>query len=214
MKDLRMELRTRESLAVMTVFALAVILLFSFAFDIGMNRFPSFVPGLMWLTYFFTAVLGLIRSFGWEKELDAWDILLTSPVDRSMIYLGKCAAFFIFLLLAQLISLPFFMLFLGLPLLAAPLSFIAILLTVDGAIAAVGVLIAGMSHRTPAGETLLPILLFPTLTPVLIAATKATTTALASKPFQEWDFWLMLIVTFLVLFVLAGAFIFDYIAEQ
>ena len=84
----------------------------------------------------------------------------------------------------------------------------------DLAIAAVGTLIAGMSLRSPAGETLLPILLFPLLAPLLIAATRATSAALAGRPLGEWDFWLMLLVTFFALFVLAGTFIFDYISEQ
>ena len=187
-KDLRLELRTRESLSTMVVFAAAVILLFSFAFDAGPARFRAFTPGLMWLTYFFTAVLGLLRSFGQEKELEAYSLLLTAPVDRSAIYLGKAAAFFVFLLMTQLVSLPLFGLFLEMPLLRAPASLALILVLTDLAIAAVGTLIAGMSLRSPAGETLLPILLFPLLAPVLIAATRATSAALAGRPFSEWDF--------------------------
>jgi len=213
-KDLRLELRTRESLSTMVVFAAAVILLFSFAFDAGPAQFRAFTPGLMWLTYFFTAVLGLLRSFGQEKELEAYSLLLTAPVNRSAIYLGKAAAFFVFLLAAQLVSLPLFGLFLEMPLLRAPASLALILVITDLAIAAVGTLIAGMSLRSPAGETLLPILLFPLLAPLLIAATRATSAALAGRPLGEWDFWLMLLVTFFALFVLAGTFIFDYISEQ
>ena len=214
MKDIRLELRTRESLAAMVVFALAVVLLFAFAFNVSPDRQGAFTPGLMWMTYFFVAVLGLVRSFGREKELEAYDLLLTAPLDRGAIYLGKSAAFLLFLLVAQIISLPVFIMFLDLPLAAAPGKFVLILVTTDLAIAAVGGLIAGLSVRTPMGETLLPILLFPLLTPILIAATRATNAALAGKPVSEWDFWLMLIVTFFVLFVLAGTLIFDYITEQ
>ncbi|MFB0517477.1 MAG: heme exporter protein CcmB [Candidatus Neomarinimicrobiota bacterium] len=214
LKDLRLELRTRESLSAMVVFAAAVILLFAFAFDAAPTRFRSFTPGLIWMTYFFAAVLGLLRTFGQEKELEAYSLLLSAPVDRSTIYLGKAAAFFLFLLAAQIVSLPLFGLFLDVPLLAAPAALALIFVLADLAIAAVGILIAGMSLRSPAGETLLPILLFPLLTPLLIAATKATSAALARRPISEWDFWLMLLTTFFFLFVLAGTFIFDYISEQ
>ncbi len=214
LKDLRLELRTRESLSAMVVFSAAVILLFAFAFDAAMARFRAFAPGLMWMTYLFTAVLGLIRTFGQEKELEAYSLLLSAPVNRSSIYLGKAAAFFLFLLVAQVISLPLFYLFLDMPLLAAPASLILILVVTDMAIAAVGMIVAGISLRSPAGETLLPILLLPLLTPLLIAATRATTAVLAGRPLAEWDFWLMLLITFFVLFVLAGTFIFDYISEQ
>ena len=213
-KDLRLELRTRESLATMVVFAAAVILLFAFAFSAAPAQLRSFAPGLIWITYFFAAVLGLLRTFGRVKEQDAYDLLLTATLDRSAIFLGKMAAFFILLLAAQLVSLPFFILFLDLPLLEAPLAFVLILGITDLAIAAAGTLIAGLSLRSPAGETLLPILLFPLLTPILIAATKATDAALAGQPLEDWDFWLMLVFTFFGLFVLAGTFIFEYISEQ
>ena len=94
-KDIRLELRTRESLAAMVVFSLTVVLLFAFAFDFTPDLRGTFTPGLMWLTYFFVAVLGLLRVFGQEKQLEAYDLLLTAPVDRSLIYLGKSTAFFL-----------------------------------------------------------------------------------------------------------------------
>ncbi len=214
LKDLRLELRTRESLSAMVVFAAAVILLFAFAFNAAPERFRAFTPGLMWMTYFFTAVLGLLRSFGREQELEAYSLLLSAPVSRSAIYLGKAAAFFLFLLATQVVSLPLFGLFLDMPLLAAPASLALILVITDLAIAAVGTLIAGMSLRSPAGETLLPVLLFPLLAPLLIAAARATSAALAGRPLREWDFWLLLMVTFFAVFVAVGTLIFDYISEQ
>ena len=213
-KDLRLELRTRESVATMLVFVAAVILLFAFTLDAAPARFRDVIPGLMWMTYFFTAVLGLLRAFGHEKELDAYALLLTAPVNRSAIYLGKMTAFFLVLLAVQTVSLPMFWLLLGVPVLANPVALAAIFVVTDLSLAAVGTLVAGVSVRLPAGDTLLPILLFPLLTPLLIAATKATSAALAGQPLREWDFWLMLLLTFFALFVLVGTVIFDYISEQ
>ena len=80
--------------------------------------------------------------------------------------------------------------------------------------AAGGTLLAGPSLRSPARETLLPILLFPLLPAILLAATKAPDAALAGRPLEDWDFWLMLVFTFFGLFTIAGTFIFDYISEQ
>ena len=214
MKDLRLELRNKDALATMIIFALAVILLFAFAFDVAPAKLNTFAPGLLWLTYFFTAVLGLLRSFGRELELDAYDLLLASPIDRAAIYLGKMLAFFLFLIIAQLFSLPIFALFLDIPIFSAPLYLALIILVTDLAIAAVGLLIAGMSLRSPAGATMLPILLFPLLTPVLIAATKATGAALAGQGLADWAAWIMLEITFVVIFVFTGTFVFDYISEQ
>lgn len=214
MKDLRLELRNKDALATMVVFAVAVILLFAFAFDIAPARLNTLAPGLLWLTYFFTAVLGLLRSFGREADMEAYDLLLASPVDRAAIYFGKMLAFFIFLIITQILSLPLFALFLDIPLLSAPLFLTMIIIVTDLAIAAVGVLIAGMSLHSPTGATMLPVLLFPLLTPVLIAATKATSAALAGQPLADWDAWIMLEITFVCIFVLTGTFVFDYISEQ
>lgn len=213
-KDIRLELRTKESLSTMVVFAATVILLFSFAFDANPAQFSDFIPGFLWLTYFFVAALGLLRSFGHEKDLEAYSLLLSAPISRSTIYLGKTAAFTVFLLMAQLISLPLFGLFLDVPLLTAPIAIALIVLLSDLAIAAVGNMIAGMSLRSPAGETLLPILLFPLLTPLLIAASKATGSALSGSVVAEYDKWLMLLVTYAGVFLIAGTLIFDYISEQ
>ncbi len=214
MKDLRLELRNKDALATMIVFAIAVILLFAFAFDVSPAQLNSFAPGLLWLTYFFTAVLGLLRSFGRESDMEAFDLLLASPIDRASIYLGKMLAFFLFLVIAQIFSLPIFALFLDIPLLSVPLYLTIIILVTDLAIASVGILVAGMSLRSPTGATMLPILLFPLLTPVLIAATKSTGAALAGLGLAAWATWLMLEITYVVIFVLTGTFLFDYISEQ
>ena len=213
-KELRLEWRTKESVAVMFIFALAVILLFAFAFNAGSASIKLFAPGLLWMTYFFSAVLGLLRSFGREREMDAYDMLLSSPIDRSAIYLGKTAAFVVLLVLTQLLSLPLFALFLDIPLTASAPMLIVVFLLADIAIAAVGTVVAGLGLRSPQGDTLLPVLLFPLLTPSLIAATRSTAAALAGRPAAEYDVWLMLLVTYCVVFLLLGAFIFDYISEQ
>ena len=185
-KEVRLELRTRESLAAMVVFSAGVIVLFALAVNAPVARSGSITPGLMWMTYFFAAVLGLLRSFGREKEMEAFTLLLSAPVDRGGIYLGKMLALCLFLVVAQLASLPLFTLFLALPVGNAPAYLALILLVTDLAIAAVGTLIAALGLRSPAGEILLPILLFPLLAPILIAATKATTLALDARPLSEW----------------------------
>ncbi len=213
-KELRLEWRTRESLAVMLVFSLTVILLFALAFNVAATKIQTFVPGLLWMTYFFSAALGLLRSFGREREMEAYDLLLSSPADRGSIYLAKASAFLLLLLTVQIISLPLFVLFLDLQIGTALGPLLLVLLLADIGISAVGMLVAGLSLRSPRGETLLPILLFPLLTPILIAATRATGAALALRPMAEWDMWLMLLFTYCVVFTLAGSFIFDYISEQ
>ena len=213
-KDLRLELRTGESLVAMILFSVGVILLFSFALPMTPQVSSSLAPGLLWMTYFFAAVMGLFRSFSREHELEAYALLLSSPLERSSIYLGKLAAFVLFLIITQAASLPLFALFLNLPLWSAPGQVAVVVILADLAIGAVGILVGGLSRRSPLGEALLPILLFPLLAPILIAATKATRMVLDGMPLAAWDVWLMILITFLVAFGLVGAFIFDYISEE
>ena len=145
---------------------------------------------------------------------DAYDLLLSSPIDRSSIYLGKTAAFALLMVITQLLSMPLFSLFLDIPLAASAPMLVAVFLLADIAIASVGTVVAGLGLRSPHGDTLLPVLLFPLLTPALIATTRSTSAALAGRPVAEYDVWLMLLVTYCVVFLLLGAFIFDYISEQ
>ena len=147
-KELLQELRGRESVLSMTVFGVAVILLFAFAFNAAPVEFQNFLPGLIWMTYFFTAVLGLLRSFSAEREMDAFALLLSSPVDRSLIYLAKVTAFWIFLCIVQLITMPLFSLFLKMDFGGGLLKIIPLFMLINAAISAVGILIAGMGIRT------------------------------------------------------------------
>ena len=145
LKDVQLELRTKQSLSTMVIFSVVVLLLFALTIEADPARFRNFIPGLMWMIYFFTAVLGLFRSFGQERELEAYSLLLSAPVSRSAIYLGKAAAFSLFMIVTQIVSLPLFCLFLDLQLFIAPAAMVLILILVDIAIAAVGIIIAGIS---------------------------------------------------------------------
>jgi heme exporter protein B len=134
-------------------------------------------------------------------------------VDRSFIYLAKLFSFWIILTLTQLIILPCFTLFLSLDLSGQWMNVLIILAISNWAIAAVGILIAGICFHTPMGEILLPILLFPILSPVLIGAVRLTI-SLIQDTFVVNSFWFMLILTFSVCFTLAGFLIFDSISQD
>jgi len=213
-KELYHEIRAKESIISMVVFGTSVILLFSFAFNATPAEFARFLPGLMWMTFLFISILGLLRSFSAEKEMDAYAALLSSPVDRGSIYLGKLFAFWIFLLFAQLFILPSFMLFLNLDISAYPLMFVGLVMVTDWAIAAVGIMISGMGLRTRMGEVLVPVLMFPLMSPVLIAATKVTHTIVSGQNLSGTNFWMMILFTFAVVFSATGYLTFGAISEE
>src|SRR6059058_1498903 len=110
-KDLRTELRTKESLNASASFALVILVLFSFAFDLGREELYAISGGLLWLVYSFAGALIVNRGFARELPNDCLEVLMSSPAPAWSIFLGKSVAAFFLLLIVELISLPVFGLF-------------------------------------------------------------------------------------------------------
>ena len=129
----------------MMLFSLLVMVIFNFAFEPGAEYIKDVAPGILWVAFIFAASLGLSRSFVLEKEEDCMQGLMLSPLDRSGIYLGKVIGNFIFTMMIELVSLPFFAIFFNLSLTAAlPPLMIVIVLATFGFIA-VGTLFSALS---------------------------------------------------------------------
>jgi len=159
-------------------------------------------------------VLALHRSHSLEKEFDAFSMILSAPIERSILFVSKCLSGFIFLVVAQVILLPLFFLFLQLPLPSNLGQMMAVFLLVDLGISAAGSLLSGTVMRVRVNEMLLPLLLFPMVTPLLISAVKSTAAMMENQPFSQWQLWFQLIVTFVVVYSLVGYLIYDYVSEE
>jgi heme exporter protein B len=213
-KDLLIELRSKEIVISMAAFGVSVILLYSFSFNESPRTFSIFASGLIWMVFLFISVLGLHRSFSLEKEFDAIGLILSAPVDRSLIFLSKWVSGFLFLLIAQIIIVPLFWLFLDLDIPEQIGLWLLIFIMTDLGIAAIGSLVAGITLRARMSEVLLPILLFPLVSPLLIAAVKSTDAILMGLPFEEWKIWAAIIFTFVIAFSVTGVLIFEYVSEE
>jgi len=213
-KDLLIELRSKEIVISMAAFGVSVILLYSFSFNESPRTFSIFASGLIWMVFLFISVLGLHRSFSLEKEFDAIGLILSAPVDRSLIFLSKWVSGFLFLLIAQIIIVPLFWLFLDLDIPEQIGLWLLIFIMTDLGIAAIGSLVAGITLRARMSEVLLPILLFPLVSPLLIAAVKSTDAILLGLPFEEWKIWAAIIFTFVIVFSVTGVLIFEYVSEE
>lgn len=166
-KDLLLELRGRETLPAMALFAVASLVAFRFALPAEQERAAL---GLLWIAILFTALLGLVRAFVPEREQGVMDGLVLAPCDRSAIWLGKLLATLAFLLLVELVALPAFWLFFeGLDL--AALGAVAL---ADVGICAVGTLLAAMAAAGRARELLLPLLFLPLALPIVVGGVGAT----------------------------------------
>ncbi len=211
-KDLAAELRSRELLGAMLVFALLVILIFNFALELDVRTRATITSGVLWVTFAFAGTLGLNRSMAVEKDRGCLDGLLLAPVDRSAIYFGKTAANLVFLLIVVAVVLPLYSVLYNVNLLVPGLIGV-ILLGCLGYIG-VGTLLASMAVQARTRDILLPILLFPVALPVLVAAIKATNGFLQGLEMADIRPWLNLLVVYDVVFIAAAFMLFDFVVEE
>ena len=211
-KDVAVELRTKEILSSMFIFALQVIVIFSFAFEMRVENVRQVTPGVLWVTFIFTDTLGLNRSFAREKDRGCLEGLLLCPVDRSAIYFGKLLGNVIFMLIMEAIILPIFLVLFNVSLFQPALILIIVLGTLG--YAGVGTLLSAMAAHTRAREVMLPILLFPIMVPAMIAAVKATGGIVDGQELSEIAHWVRLLVAFDVIFLAISFMTFDFVVEE
>jgi heme exporter protein B len=214
-KDLRLELRTKESVPAMTLFTLTVYVLFHFGLDRNSLE-GSLASGVLWVTLLLAAVVGVARLFAAEREQGGIDGLLLAPVDQTSLFLAKAAALFLFLCAVEVVALPAFALLLLGPDLLEPLPrLLPILLLANVGLAAVGALVAALATPTRAPDLIVPLLLLPLLVPVLIAAAEASEPLLRDDPTADrLGRWLGLLTLYDVVFVLLSVAVFDYLLED
>ena len=211
-KDVRLEFRSRDTVVSALIFGLIVVVVFNF----GLNQTPGSLapvaPGLLWVAYGFVGVLAMNRAFAREQEQGALDGLLAAPVSRDAVFLGKMLGTLAFMLVIEAVLLPVFAVMLDLPALSAILGLIILLATVG--FATVGTFFAAIAAQTRSREILLPVLFFPVIVPVIIAAVEATALVLNGGPMLPvWTRWLPLLVVFDALFLVICPWIFGYVFE-
>ncbi len=213
-KDIVAELRTKEMFSAMFVFAVLVIVVFNFAFDLRVSgeRVREVAPGALWVAFAFAGILGLNRAFASEKDGGCVEGLLLAPVDHTAIYFGKMLSTLLFMLVVEALMLPVFTAFFGVNLFDLRLVLIVLLGTVG--FAGVGTILSAMTAQTRAREVLLPILLLPVVSPVLIAAVKATGGILDGLAMSEIARWWQLLLAFDLLFPAVAFMTFDFIVKE
>jgi heme exporter protein B len=213
-KDLAIEFRTRTAFFSALVFALLGLTIFYFAWDATAVAAIDLAPGVLWVIFTFSGLLGLQRSFGVEQADRAMDALLAAPVDREAIYLGKAFANVLFVAGVQAIALPAVALFYNVPLwgVAGPLAGLALLAAIG--IVAVGTLFSAMAVNTRLAELLLPMLSLPFFVPIVTAAAQTTAQLLNGRPAEAAWPWLRILLGFDLVFVVACAIAFPYTLDE
>jgi heme exporter protein B len=213
-KDLLVEARGRETVLAGAVFALVVLVIFNFAFDLRVENVAAVAPGVLWVTVTFAGVLSLGRSFARERDRRTLDGLLLAPFDRSALYLAKVFTSVVSMLVVEAVALPAFIALFNV-VVDLPLLILSLVLGTLG-LAGVGTLFAAIAAHTRAREVLLPLLLFPVQVPVILATVKSTAAAIHMPGLDppEVAQWLGLLVAFDALFLSLSVVLFDYAIEE
>lgn len=218
-KDIAMELRTKEMLTSMGLYALLVLVVYFLTLQSAGRNFDvrQIAAGLLWLVFIFTSLLGLNRSLVHEKDQGCLDALLISPTDRPVIFFGKAVGNLIFLLIVEVMIVPlFFFIFLAqakIPL-GGPVWMLALALLVGSiGIAGVGTLLATMSVNTKGKDFILAVLFIPVMFPLLLAVVSGSAAALLAEPGYVEVFWTMMswATGYDVIMLLAAFGLYEYI---
>jgi heme exporter protein B len=181
-KELRTEFRSRELLTTTVVFILVVLILFSFAISPTTEESREFGPGLLWLAILFAASLMLQPCFLREQSNDTISSLRLAVSDPFSIFLAKLIANTLFLLLTELIMLPFFAIFYNVPILPEFHWLVLVLFLGSLGISVAGTALSAISAQARMRELLLPLLLLPLLTPVLVVSATVTVSLFEREP--------------------------------
>ncbi len=211
-KDLRREARARDHAVSVLVLALLLLLTFAFAFDVAGEQVRRAAPGILWVTLIFTGMLNAGRLFTGERERGTLEGLLLAPVDRGALYFGKFLGSFIVMALVEAIVLPAYAVFFNLPALAP--GVLAVVAAGTAGFAALATLFAAVAANTRAREVLLPVLLLPVATPLVIAGVRATDVALGGPVAGEGLPWLRLAIAAGALYFGIALILSDYVLEE
>jgi heme exporter protein B len=213
-KDLYSELKTKQVLTTQIIFAALVIVVFSFAFDPANNTTKAVIPGVIWVIIVFAGILGLNRSFISEQRNDTIQGLLVAPMEPASIYLGKFIANFTMMLVVELVSIPFLFLLFDFKFLGSLPYFILVVFLGSFGFIAIGTFLAALAANSKSSEMLLPLLLFPITTPILIGVVQATRIILTNmEKLSSALAWVQLVAAYDVIFFVVCFLLIDYVLE-
>ena len=212
-KDLLVEHRSKETLNALFFFALLLLFVFQFTLGPDRERLAGALPGLLWLGFILSGLLGLGRAFVVERENDCWEALLLAPGDKSAIYVGKLAGNLLLMFIVEVMLLVLFGVFFNLDLVPALPALVVVIGLGTVGFAAIGTLFAAMTTQVRARELLFPVLLLPVQVPVLLATVQATEAVLLGEPLGAVAHWLKLLAAADVVYVAVGVLTFDFVLE-
>ena len=216
LKDLRLELRTRDTLAAMVLFAVVAMMIFQFAVGSRGGNLTEVAGGILWATLALTAVLGVGRSWVPEREQRVLDGILVAPIPRLVLLAAKVGAIYAYLLAVEIVAVPLMALFfIREPVVTDLLMVGVVCLLANLGIAVLGSLLAGLALFARARELLLPVLFLPSLLPVVIAAAGAThAVAAGTNDLAEYRGYCLFLGVYAVIFTLVAYATYEHVFDD
>lgn len=212
-KDLTAERRSKAGFNSVAALGVTILVLFGFALGPDTEAVRAAAPGALWLAALFAGVLAFNRSYQVELDGGALEPLLMYPGSRRSIFAGKLLANFVFVALLLVIVIAVSLVLFQVAVPAKWPSLLVVVLLGEVGLVTLGTFYAAMASRSRAREVLLPLLLFPMLVPVLLAAMQATKALLGGDIMRDAGAWTSLLVAYDVIFLVATFLAFDFVIE-
>ena len=213
-KDFQMEFRTKDSITAMWIFSLLIFVIFNFTFEISRLMLLQISPGLLWVAFIFSGMLGLNRSFQVEKENGNLRSLALSPVDPGLIYFGKFFSTTLFMLIFEALIFPLFIIFYDIHLSLVTFWIIPVVILGTIGFTSLGTILSAIAIHTKQQQILLSLLLWPLITPIIIWAVKTTGDVLAGELSTAFQPVMGRMLVFDVIFTTISYLLFEYVVQE
>lgn len=211
-KDVLLEIRTRDIVVSVLVFAFLVIVVFNFALNTSPTVIDDLAPGILWVAFAFAGVLAMNRAFTLEKDQGSLEGLLLTPASRDAVYLGKMLGTFTFMVIVEVVLLPVFAVLFNFS--AFSLGLILAILLATLGFATIGTLFSAIAVHTRSREIMLPVLFLPVIAPIIIAAVESSSSSIGGGSPIGMDRWLGLIAVFDAVFLVICPWVFGLVVEE
>ena len=211
-KDFLLEIRSKDVVLPVFIFSFLVVVTFNFALQSTPNTANLVVPGILWVSILFGAIVGFGRMFLSESEQGAFQGLLTAPIGRDVIFFGKVISNVLFLLLIELILLPILVILFNVTL--SPLYMLYVSIPALIGISLSGMLFAAISMNMRAKEVMLPILFLPVVVPIILGAVESTYGVMNGNNLDYFLKWIVLMIVFDLIYSVLGPVSFTVIVED